>query len=94
MNICGCLIHLAPAFRDSAREALTAQPGVEIHAETDDGRFVVTVEDTDGTRASETIMALHQIPGVVSLSLNYHSFEDLSLPHPEPIAAPQPELTA
>ncbi|NVO25339.1 chaperone NapD [Donghicola mangrovi] len=90
MNICGCLVHLAPAFRDSARDAIAGHPGVEIHAETEDGRFVVTVEDTDTARASETIMALHQVPGVVSLSLTYHSFEDLS----EPQSELEPELTA
>ena len=78
MNICGCLVHVAQAKLPSARRQMERTDGVEIHAATDDGRLVVVVEDTDQARASEIIMGLHQIPGVISLSLNYHHFEDLS----------------
>ena len=42
----------------------------------DEGRFVVVVEDTKDRMASEIIMDLHQIPGVVSLTLTYHHFEE------------------
>ena len=58
--------------------------GVEIHAKSDDGRFVIVVEDTGERRASETIMALHQIPGVVSLTLTYHHFEEPGGAMPRP----------
>ncbi len=51
--------------------------GVEVHAQSDDGRIVVVVEDTPDRFASETIMDLHQIPGVISLTLTYHHFEEL-----------------
>ena len=52
--------------------------GVEVHARSDDGRLVVVVEDTTDRRASDIIMDLHQLSGVVSLTLNYHHFEDPS----------------
>ncbi|MFV0336464.1 MAG: chaperone NapD [Tropicimonas sp.] len=77
MNICGCLVHSMPARADSVRDALSAMGGVEVHAQTEDGRFVVVVEDTGEARASDIIMEMHQIPGVVSLTLTYHHFEDL-----------------
>ena len=89
MNICGCLVHVAPAALTAARPAIAGMTGVEIHAETEDGRLVVVVEDTDEALASDTIMALHQIPGVISVTLNYHHFEDLS-PRAT-LAASQPE---
>lgn len=89
MNICGCLIHVAAARIATARAQMAATDGVEIHAESDDGRFVVVVEDTATARASDIIMTLHQIPGVLSLTLNYHHFEDLSQRHPA--ATLQPE---
>lgn len=78
MNICGCLVHIAARAGESARDALRAMDGVEIHAASDDGRMVVVVEDTSAAPASEIIMAIHQIPGVLSVTLNYHHFEDLS----------------
>lgn len=89
MNICGCVVHLAPKARESARPMIAAMDGVEIHAETEDGRLVVVVEDTDTRKASEAIMDLHQITGVLSVTLNYHHFEDLS-PRAA-LAATQPE---
>ena len=78
MNICGCLVHIAPEMADDASSAMQAKDGVEVHARSEDGRFVVVVEDTEARFASETIMDLHQIPGVISLTLNYHHFEDQS----------------
>lgn len=89
MNICGCVVHVAPKALASARPTIAAMDGVEIHAETEDGRLVVVVEDTDARKASEAIMDLHQITGVLSVTLNYHHFEDLS-PRAE-LAATQPE---
>ena len=76
MNICGCLVHAAPEMAESVLDAMRAKDGVEIHAQTEDGRFVVVVEDTEARYASETIMDLHQIPGVISLTLTYHHFEE------------------
>lgn len=90
MNICGCLVHIAPERKQTAREAISATNGAEVHAESKDGRFVVVVEDTPERLASETIMDLHQIPGVLSLTLNYHHFEDLAETRPRPYA-PSPD---
>lgn len=84
MNICGCLVHVAPGHTSAARSAMSAFDGVEVHAESDDGRFVVVVEDTSARLASEIIMDLHQVPGVVSLTLTYHHFEDLAETRPRP----------
>ncbi len=76
MNICGCLMHVAPRYIDEAARSIAGTEGCEIHARSEDGRFVVVVEDTENRLASETIMDLHQITGVVSLTLTYHHFED------------------
>lgn len=76
MNICGCLVHVAARSLDVARADISAMDGVEIHAEGDDGRLVVVVEDTADSFASDRIMALHHVPGVISVTLNYHHFEE------------------
>ena len=86
MNICGCLIHVAPRHKSQASRSIAETHGCEIHGQSDDGRFVVVVEDTPHQPASQTIMDLHQIPGVVSLTLTYHHFEDIS-PASEPTDA-------
>ena len=90
MNICGCLVHAAPDAVDRVSTEMNALDGVEIHATSEDGRLVVVVEDTPAKTASDIIMSLHQIPGVLSLTLNYHHFEDPS--QPAPATALQPEI--
>ncbi|MDA7964429.1 chaperone NapD [Ruegeria sp.] len=89
MNICGCLVHVTPDAALRAQETIENVEGAEVHAASDDGRLVVVVEDTDDRLASETIMDLHQIPGVISLSLTYHHFEDLAERRPQSNASRQ-----
>ena len=73
-NICGCLVHAMPEKVPEVVGAIETSEGCEVHAEKD-GRIVVTVEDTDTRRASEIIMDMHQIPGVITVTLTYHHFE-------------------
>lgn len=75
MSIAGVLIHAYPGSTNAVRSALEGLNGVEIHRETDDGRYIVTVEDTETTRLDDTILALQQLSGVASVALAYHSFE-------------------
>ncbi|MGH1361889.1 MAG: chaperone NapD [Burkholderiaceae bacterium] len=92
-NICGCLVHAVPESVSSARLALDQMPGVETHAQTTDGRFVVVVEDTEQSTAAETIMAMHQIPGIVSVTLSYHHFDDIETPANDLPASSQDHAT-
>lgn len=76
LNICGCLVHAMPDKTDSVIAAIAATEGGEVHAH-ENGRIVVTVEDTPNMRASDQIMDIHQIPGVLTVTLTYHHFEEL-----------------
>jgi nitrate reductase NapD len=78
MNICGVLIHCAPGAIEGIEQALAGLPGTEVHQRAPGGRLIVTVEDAADTTASETILAIHRLPGVISAALTYHSFEDLA----------------
>ncbi|WP_432448970.1 chaperone NapD [Aliiroseovarius marinus] len=86
INICGCLVHTMPEKTAEVMTAIAATEGGEVHAH-EDGRIVVTVEDTTQMRASDQIMEMHQIPGVLTITLTYHHFEELD---DEPAAAPSP----
>ncbi|WP_422064910.1 chaperone NapD [Shimia sp.] len=64
---------------DKVSDVVTAverSEGCEVHAH-EEGRIVVTVEDTETKRASEIIMDMHQIPGVITVALTYHHFESI-----------------
>ncbi len=71
-NICGVLVHARPEHSASVSRALEAYPGVEVHQRTDDGRLVVSIEDTQDRFAGEMLAEVHKIDGVLSASLVYH----------------------
>ena len=75
-EIASAIVYALPGRRDHLREALRSQPGVEIHAETPDGRFVVTVESTAHATAGDGLLALHNLEGVSAAALVAH-YEDV-----------------
>ena len=79
MNISGVIVHARPERVTDVEHALTAMTGVEVHAATDDGRLIVTVEDDDDRMLADTVMSLHNVPGVLSAAMVYHQFEDETL---------------
>ena len=76
MNITSAVVYATPPSRAQVRASLVALSGVEIHAETDDGRFIITVEDVPGTRSGETVMRLHQLDGVQFAAMVYQYSDD------------------
>ncbi|CAG0929440.1 MAG: hypothetical protein EFKGCFLK_00123 [Rhodocyclaceae bacterium] len=75
MNISSIIVHAKPTELVSVRGQLERIPGVEIHAATDDGRLVVTIEtDTDGETAG-TFDRINLMDGVMSAAMVFHQFE-------------------
>ena len=81
MNISSIIVHAQPTELASVRGSLEQIPGVEVHAATDDGKLVVTIEtDTDGETAG-TFDRINAMDGVMSAAMVFHQFE--SDPHKE-----------
>lgn len=77
MNISGILVHAQPDRVEPVREALSALPGVEVHAATAEGKLVVTIEEDDSAMG-RTAMQFHTIEGVLSAAMIYHHCEEAS----------------
>lgn len=75
MNIAGVIVHVRPEDSEPVKERLAMLPGVEVHAVTDEGKMVVTVEEDDDCSMSENVMKLQNIDGVVSAAMIYHHSE-------------------
>jgi len=71
-NVCGVLVQARPERQGAVETALAAMAGVEIHEKAEDGRLIITVEDTNEAWASETLAGVHKIEGVIAASLVYH----------------------
>jgi nitrate reductase NapD len=75
MNISSVIVHAKPTELLSVRGMLEQIPGVEIHAATDDGKLVITIEsETDGETAS-TFDRINVMDGVMSAAMVFHQFE-------------------
>ena len=71
MNISSVVVRAHPDKLAAVQASLLAIPGLEIHAVTDASRIAATLEDTHTSRAADTYVSLHNIPGVLTVTLIY-----------------------
>ena len=72
VEIVSAIISALPGQRERLRAAMLGLPGVEIHGETRDGRFIVTIESTGKASAGDTLLALHRLEDVLAAALVSH----------------------
>lgn len=75
MNISSVLVHARPQALHQVQQALSALGGTEVHAATDDGRLIVTIEADSVQAVADLFAHINQQPGVLSASMVYHQFE-------------------
>jgi nitrate reductase NapD len=80
MSICGVVLHAHPSAHETVRSALLGMPGVDVHAMTEEGRMVVTVDQPNDRQALRTLEDLREVDGVLSTELVFS--------HPEPTTLP------
>ena len=73
-HISSLVIHVRPEKAAAARAAITAMPGLEIHAEAV-GKMIVTLETANGDEILERIDAISLLDGVMSTAMVFHHFE-------------------
>ncbi|MCG6877451.1 MAG: chaperone NapD [Betaproteobacteria bacterium] len=71
MKVASLVVRARPERLTALGEALRQMPGVEVHAVQPEGRIVVTVEDVDGVYPAESIVSIHNLGGVIGVSLVY-----------------------
>lgn len=77
MNISGVVVRAYPKDVNPVTMKLEEYEGVEVHGASDDGRLVVTIEKESDAGLADLVVAMQDIPGVLSASMIYHHFEDL-----------------
>jgi len=71
MKVASLVVRARPERLAALRNELARMPGVETHAVLPEGRIVVTVEDVDGAYPAESIVSIHNLGGVIGVSLVY-----------------------
>jgi nitrate reductase NapD len=75
MNISSAIIHARPGELAVVQAGLAALDGVEVHAVSDEGKLIVTIEtDDDGSNVA-TYERIGQLDGVMSAAMVYHQTE-------------------
>ncbi len=75
MNISSAIVYAKPLHETALRAQLTALPGVEIHANTEDGRLIVTLECDDDEQSIDLYKTIEHLPGVLSVAMIYQQTE-------------------
>ncbi|MBK7675111.1 MAG: chaperone NapD [Candidatus Accumulibacter sp.] len=75
MNLSSVLVNARPQVLHRLREGLAALGGVEVHAATEDGRLIVTIEGDSAQAVADLFAQINQQPGVLSAAMVYHQFE-------------------
>ncbi|WP_153101895.1 chaperone NapD [Paraburkholderia hayleyella] len=77
LHIAGIVVQAQPAFIEAIRHAIGLLPGAEVHAVSELGKLVVTLEGPGAVNVTQQINAIHVLPGVYSVALVYQHNEDL-----------------
>ncbi|ABE36273.1 napD family protein [Paraburkholderia xenovorans LB400] len=77
LHIAGIVVHVQPRRIAGVRQAIGMLPGAEIHAISELGKLVVTLEGGTASEVAEQLHAIHALPGVYSAALVYQHHEDI-----------------
>lgn len=77
LHLVSLVLHVVPRRLDAVRDAALAVPGAEIHAATERGKLVVTLEGPTTKAIQQGMAALQMIPGVMAATLVYQHAEPL-----------------
>lgn len=75
MNISGIVVYASLDSIDKVRIHLRKIPGVEIHADSADGKMIVTIEKAGDRETTDVFDSITRTPGVLSTAMVYHHFE-------------------
>ncbi|HIO91589.1 MAG TPA: ferredoxin [Leucothrix mucor] len=77
MTICSLVIQAKPEYIETVSQSLKSMEGVEIHAQTDQGKMIVSLDHPSRSYCGNTMTEMTRIDGVMSASLVYEYQEDL-----------------
>jgi len=75
MNISSAVVYTELPRMEGVRAFLATLDGVEVHAETPDGKLVVTIEADSDSAAASTYETIERAPGVLSMALVFQQTE-------------------
>ena len=75
MNIIGMLVHVNSIKIKQVEQSLMKIGGIEVHAVTEKGQLIITIEENDDQILTEKIFQLHHLEGVLAAAIVYQYSE-------------------
>lgn len=76
-HVTSLVVHAAPGQVTKVTEDINALAGADIHAVTDEGKFIITLEGATLGAILDNVEAINALSGVLSSSLVYHQVEPI-----------------
>ncbi|MGL5813562.1 chaperone NapD [Aeromonas sp.] len=76
-HVSSLVVLTQPPLRHQLAQQIATLDGAEIHAVSDEGKLVVTLEGMSQRPIMDAIDAIQAMPGVLSAALIYHQFDEL-----------------
>ena len=76
-HVSSLVVLTQPSLRHQLARQIATLDGAEIHAVSDEGKLVVTLEGMSQRPIMDSIDAIQAMPGVLSAALIYHQFDKL-----------------
>lgn len=76
-HVSSLVVLAQPMLRHRLAEQIAALQGAEVHAVSEEGKLVVTLEGESQQPIMAAIDAIQAMPGVLSAALIYHQFDEL-----------------
>ncbi len=77
MTICSLVIQAIPEHLMDVSQLLSTMEGVEIHAQDDCGKLIISIDHPSRSYCSQAMTEMTRIKGVMSTSLVFEYQEDL-----------------
>lgn len=91
MTICSLVIQATPTHLDKVTESLNEMEGVEVHAQDERGKLIVSIDHPSRSHCSQAMTEMTHLKGVMSTSLVFEYQEDLE---PNQTQTSQPSNTS
>ena len=77
LHIASVVVHAAPRRAAAIAEAVAEMAGAQVHARTDGGKLVVTLEADSGAAMTAAVSRIQHLDGVLSVALVYQCADTL-----------------
>lgn len=75
MNISSVIVHARPGSAEAVKSRLAEVEGVEVHAASDEGKIIITIEAENDDGMVTTFEHVNKLDDVMSASMVFHQIE-------------------